>query len=237
MCQFYTEEPQWSSIAQWYDDQNEMTVDKEIKEQFWNDPWYGGPLYTPVKIFDDNGNVTREIPNNLETQLDEAYSRRKGNHGLFILKQISIAPNDQALQSYKKHFYDVTIWLNDVSSEDWERLTAINNTAVNAETHETRYSDDYKYLLNGWAQVIYYKMRDINYFNGTTKFDPRNSTNNIFERVFEGQLDKGDVKNLDTFGRSFKVDHWCKVGYFSHRDSGGGTNKFPELQGKGIEIR
>ena len=66
--------------------------------------------------------------------------------------------------------------------------------------------------------------------------DPTDPSVNVFERVFEGQLVAGQVKNDGTYGRSFKVDHWCKVGYFSHKDTQGGLNKFPELNGKGIEI-
>lgn len=124
--------------------------------------------------------------------------------------------------------------MNDVPNDEWERLLEINNTKV--EIGETRYSNEFKHLLNGWGQMIYYKLRDLNYFPGTTIFDPRNASNNIFERVFEGQLENGDVLNPGTFGRSFKIDHWCKTGYFSHKDESGGINKFPELHGKGIEL-
>ena len=44
------------------------------------------------------------------------------------------------------------------------------------------------------------------------------------------------MKSDGTFGRSFKIDHWCKVGYFSHDPQREGADKFPELNGKGIEI-
>ena len=84
--------------------------------------------------------------------------------------------------------------------------------------------------------MIYYKMYEEKYFEDTTKLDPRDPNNNIFERVFEGQVVNGNVKSDGTFGRSFKIDHWCKVGFFSHKEQNGGLNKFPELNGKGIEI-
>lgn len=205
-----------------------------MKKQFWKDEWFGGPLFSGVRILNDTGAVQRKISVNLEDQLDLAYNDRKGNHGMFILKQICTAHDSSERTSFQKHFVDATIWLNDVPDAEWNKLLKVNNTEVTAG--ETRWFKDYEKLLNGWAQMIYYKLYDQVYFPSTTQFDPRKTDNNIFERVFEGQVVNGQVKNDGTFGRSFKVDHWCKVGYFSHKESQGGLNKFPELNGKGIEI-
>ena len=48
-------------------------------------------------------------------------------------------------------------------------------------------------MINGWARVIYYKVDEPNFFDGTTTYDPRNPPSNVFLKVFEGYLENGLV--------------------------------------------
>lgn len=147
---------------------------------------YGGPLFNGVRLPDGQGG-TREIKVNLADQLNSAYAKRTGHHGLFIIKQICTADGPDARESFKTHFVDATIWVNDVTDEVWENLKRDNNTEVTAGS--PRWLKDYENVLNGWGQMIYYKMRVANYFpSAGNQLDPTKPDNNIFERVFEGQL-------------------------------------------------
>lgn len=97
--------------------------------------------------------------------MNTAYAKRKGHHGLFVIKQIGTAlDGPDARESFKTHFVDATIWVNDVTDEVWENLKKINNTDVTAGN--PRWIKDFEDVLNGWGQMIYYKMTVANYFPG-----------------------------------------------------------------------
>lgn len=75
MCQFYSQQPNWSSIANILNEGTGKTNSEEVYEQFWDDKMFGGPLYYPINIFKDDGTtVDRTIGNNLVEKLEEEYS-------------------------------------------------------------------------------------------------------------------------------------------------------------------
>jgi|TARA_B110001450_G_C17449364_1_gene411357 hypothetical protein len=50
------------------------TNSEEVKDQFWLDTMFGGPLYQPVRILNEDGTTDRIIGNNLVEKLEEEYS-------------------------------------------------------------------------------------------------------------------------------------------------------------------
>lgn len=85
----------------------------------------------------------------------------------------------------------MTFWAKSLNDADFDTLDRINGTLVD-EGEERKWSD-YSSLINGWARVIYYKVDEAKFFNGTTTFDPRNPPSNVFLKVFEGYLENGLV--------------------------------------------
>lgn len=79
--------------------------------------------------------------------------------------------------------------------------------------------------------MVYYRMRSFKTMGDTGFADPRIVDNNSFTSVFEGYVENGYPSEEPRYGRMFRVDINCRVGFFSKTDK-----NMPNLHGKGILI-
>ena len=63
--------------------------------------------------------------------------------------------------------------------------------------------------------MVYYRMRTYKVMGDNAYADPRIIDNNAFTSVFEGYVENGYASEDPRYGRLFRVDNNCKVGFFS----------------------
>ena len=54
----------------------------------WNDPYYGGPVWQPIKRTEDSGDEIVVIDNGLQNLLYEDHAARKDLSGVYKIKNI-----------------------------------------------------------------------------------------------------------------------------------------------------
>jgi hypothetical protein len=99
MLDIYAAMPDFSAIG------TNGNTDEEMKIDFWEDKWFGGPLYNPLykwdveldadgnPVLDDDGNeiiLSHDVDNALKTDLDNDWANRgeEDTYGYFKLKNI-----------------------------------------------------------------------------------------------------------------------------------------------------
>lgn len=80
----------------------------------------------------------------------------------------------------------MTFWANNLTETNFEKLLQLNNTKV--EDGENRKWSELSPLINGWGQMIFYKVSEPQFFPGTTEFDPTHPESNDFLKVYEGNF-------------------------------------------------
>lgn len=189
---------------------------------------YGGAIYEDVHVLKEDGTIDREIGNNLEDKLKEDYDARDNNHGLFVIKNL----HQYEQNHLAKFFVDVTFYANNINDETFNFLNEVNDTQV--EEGSPRQWADFNTKINGWGRMIFYKVSEANFFDGTTTLDPRNPQANDFLKVFEGYFENGLITSEPRFGRYYIMGDKCSVGYFIQSETS--TSTLPVMNGKGIQI-
>lgn len=167
-----------------------------MKNNFWNDIWFGGPLYNPVYTYNFSQNeagtelrdseghkivlndTRRDIPNDLSEILDrEWYATRdresthaEGNSTAATFSGLFTLRNLRTtFQS--SYFYDYTWYATNLTSEDYYTLKGLDNTNVTEDTSYRRF-ENYDHYINGWGRRITYQSAGGRKFNGSTHYDP-----------------------------------------------------------------
>jgi hypothetical protein len=98
-----------------------------------------------------------------------------------------------------------------LSLNDFEKLQKVNNTLV-YENNKFPQSLDYFKYLTGHVRTIY--------FQANTKlpdktFDPNVPATNDILYIYEGYFKAGHISETPTFGRWFKRNLNCYIGFFA----------------------
>lgn len=115
-----------------------------------------------------------------------------------------------------------------MDSDTYNKLIELNDTKV--AVGEIRRWNDFKDYINGYGRLVFYKQTGPNYYPGTTMYNPNDVTNIEVYEVYETYLENGLGNKDPMYGRFFKMDVNCLVGFLSYDTK----PMKPALSGKGI---
>lgn len=181
-------------------------------ENLWKQNNFGGAVTNPLTR--PEGEFETTIPNGLSDQLSQVFSQKGSINGVFNLKNLQ---KDNT-------FFNIDIFASNIaSSDDLNKLKAANDDATS-----TKQFDDLKSLLTGHVRV--YKFQPFATKEDGSQ-DPSKADQNEIQEVFEGYFEQGGVSKTPNYGRWFKNDVICYLGYFSY----GQDNQDYRFLGKGIQ--
>lgn len=139
MLRVYSQMPDFTSIG------TSEGSDEKLKTNFWEDTWYGGPVYNPVYKWeyekDENGDFKKtaegeyipvgehnDIPNTMFADLNNEWDAKTGNYGYFKLRNIE--KNAGSSGALGRYFVDIEFWGNDIPQDKWDFLMEHNNTGA-----------------------------------------------------------------------------------------------------------
>ena len=128
------------------------------------------------------------------------------------------------LKTGKNLYQDTDIFINDLSKEDYDFLKTFNNT----ETYPDNIYPDVQELypfMTGHVRNIYFQATDISY-------NPLLVDTNAIVYIYEGFYKNGAIDYSPTYGRWFKRDLRCYVGFFAIDSN---EHAF-EFEGKGLVL-